>query len=341
MVLALREGDEVVLLTPSRNQSETAASFPRLPLNQDDIPAVQAIIGREGLVRGKDYRGVPVLAVPRSVPDSPWFLVAKVDEQEVFAESDRYALYTGSLVGTMILAVGLGLAAVWRRQYLHNLSQLAKLEAAQTKKLNDILSATPDQFYLIERPGRYLYANQAASQALSLDPREFLGKKIQEGGFPAETGNHLVAQTAAVFRSGQPLAGEVSLPNPGTPKFFDYILTPLRDHRGSITSVLTTLRDITDRKHIEQRLQEELHFKETLLEAIPSPIFFKDVQGRYLGGNRAFESFIGLPRRDFVGKSVFELAPAELAAIYHAKDAELLEQPASSGLRVPGQSCRR
>lgn len=324
-VLAYREGDEVVLLNQFNHQLGAAPPL-RLSLDQEDIPAVQAIKGREGFVRGEDYRRVPVFAVVCSVPDSPWFLVAKVDEKKVFAESEKYALHAGSLMGVMILAVGLGLTILWRQHYLHYPRQLAKLEAAQTKKLDDILSATPDQFFLIDNAGRYLYANQAASQVLSLTPGELSGKKIQDGGFPAETGNHLAAQTAAVFHSGRPLAGEVSFPSQETLKFFDYILTPLRDPQGSVNSVLATFRDITDRKHIEQRLQEELHFKETLLEAIPSPIFFKDLQGRYLGCNRAFETFIGLSRQVFVGKSVFELAPAELAAIYHAKDVELLEQ---------------
>jgi diguanylate cyclase (GGDEF)-like protein/PAS domain S-box-containing protein len=78
-------------------------------------------------------------------------------------------------------------------------------------------------------------------------------------------------------------------------------------------------------------LREQLVFIQQLIEAVPQPIFFKDAEGRYLGVNRAWELFFGIPREKFVGKSVFELYPDEpdLARRHHAKDAELFASPGS------------
>lgn len=78
-------------------------------------------------------------------------------------------------------------------------------------------------------------------------------------------------------------------------------------------------------------LREQLAFVQQLIEAVPQPIFFKDAQGRYLGVNRAWERFFGIPRERFVGKSVFELYPddPELAAKHHAKDQALFSNPGS------------
>jgi len=78
-------------------------------------------------------------------------------------------------------------------------------------------------------------------------------------------------------------------------------------------------------------LREQLAFIQQLIEAVPQPIFFKDAAGRYLGVNRAWELFFGIPREQFVGKSVFELYPHEpdLAQRHHAKDAELFASPGS------------
>ncbi len=78
-------------------------------------------------------------------------------------------------------------------------------------------------------------------------------------------------------------------------------------------------------------LREQLSFIQQLIEAVPQPIFFKAADGRYLGVNKAWEQFFGIPRDQFIGKSVFELYPhdQELASKHHARDQELFTNPGS------------
>jgi diguanylate cyclase (GGDEF)-like protein/PAS domain S-box-containing protein len=78
-------------------------------------------------------------------------------------------------------------------------------------------------------------------------------------------------------------------------------------------------------------LREQLSFIQQLIEAVPQPIFFKDTDGRYLGVNSAWERFFGIPREQFIGKSVFELYPnnQELARRHHSKDQDLFNAPGS------------
>lgn len=75
-------------------------------------------------------------------------------------------------------------------------------------------------------------------------------------------------------------------------------------------------------------LREGNQFLRALLNAIPMPIFYKDTNGRYLGVNKAFESFYGRTEQQMKGKTVFDVAPAEIAAIYQAKDQEFYANPA-------------
>ena len=72
--------------------------------------------------------------------------------------------------------------------------------------------------------------------------------------------------------------------------------------------------------------KERFDFLQTLINAIPNPIFFKDVQGRYLGCNRAFEFLMELSRENLLGKTVYDVSPHDLADIYHRKDTELFAQ---------------
>lgn len=60
------------------------------------------------------------------------------------------------------------------------------------------------------------------------------------------------------------------------------------------------------------------------IDMLPSPIFIKDADCRYIACNRAFENYIGLSRARIIGATVHDVAPAELAAIYEKADRDLL-----------------
>ena len=77
------------------------------------------------------------------------------------------------------------------------------------------------------------------------------------------------------------------------------------------------------------QLSQQLHFQRQLIEAIPSPVFYKDNQARYLGCNRAYEAFVGCSENELVGKTALDIAPRELAEKCHVSDAELLAHPGS------------
>jgi diguanylate cyclase (GGDEF)-like protein/PAS domain S-box-containing protein len=79
--------------------------------------------------------------------------------------------------------------------------------------------------------------------------------------------------------------------------------------------------------HATRELRTQLLFTQQLIEAIPNPVFFRDVEGRYLGCNRAFEDYVGHAREHLIGKTVFDIAPKDLAEAYEAADRALLEKP--------------
>ncbi len=97
--------------------------------------------------------------------------------------------------------------------------------------------------------------------------------------------------------------------------------------------------EISERKRAEQALREkgeyleeaerkvryQLQFLYEIINAINAPIFFKDREGRYIGCNAAFEEYLGLAISEILGKTVFDIAPAEKAEVYRRMDQELFE----------------
>ncbi|WP_167605338.1 PAS domain-containing protein [Maribellus sediminis] len=69
----------------------------------------------------------------------------------------------------------------------------------------------------------------------------------------------------------------------------------------------------------------EIHQK--IIDTLPVPIFYRDVNGVYQMCNAAHEKFTGKTKQQIVGKSVFEVHTKEMAEKYSHQDAELLNNP--------------
>ncbi len=96
---------------------------------------------------------------------------------------------------------------------------------------------------------------------------------------------------------------------------------------GAIANALLFKRH----EEAETKIKEQLSFLRVLLDTIPSPIFYKNKEGRYIGCNQAWSRFHGLRLEEIVGKTVYDLAPRHLADLYRQKDEELL---ANGGTQV-------
>jgi PAS domain S-box-containing protein len=66
-------------------------------------------------------------------------------------------------------------------------------------------------------------------------------------------------------------------------------------------------------------------FLQIIIDSIPAPLFFKNAKGVYELCNSAFEDYHGLSRDEIIGKTVYDVAPHELAENYNNMDHELLE----------------
>jgi PAS domain S-box-containing protein len=74
-------------------------------------------------------------------------------------------------------------------------------------------------------------------------------------------------------------------------------------------------------------------------DGITSPVFFKDANGIYTGCNPVFEDFLGMDRSGILGKSVYDVAPSDLALTYHKADLDLASEGGiqiyTAGVRGP------
>ena len=96
-------------------------------------------------------------------------------------------------------------------------------------------------------------------------------------------------------------------------------------------SILSIIRDITERKKAEQKLKEsEEKYKnlsnelEIILDLIPGLLFCKDRNDIVTRVNQNFAEFLRMKKKDIIGKTSFDLFPEEQARKFREDDLEVI-----------------
>ena len=185
-LLVRREGNRVVFLNHLRFTANTALQL-SLPLDRVELPAAQAVQGREGIMAGVDYRSVAVVSALRSIPNSPWALVARMDAAEIYAPL-RERLWI-VVVGTSLLLVSAAavVTMTWRQQSLQLYRSQAETAAAlraSEVRYRRLFEAARDGILILDaETGMVVDVNPFLVELLGFSHAAFLGKKVWELGF--------------------------------------------------------------------------------------------------------------------------------------------------------------
>jgi len=139
-LLFRREGNELVALNEFRHAHGSALVL-RRPLPGSKVPGDLELLAG-WLHRGPDYRGVPSLGMVRRIPDSPWYLTAKIDVSEVQAPLTHLSWEMALIVVLIALGNGTGVGLIWRNQKLQTYRDREKEVQALNARL---ISAQEDE----------------------------------------------------------------------------------------------------------------------------------------------------------------------------------------------------
>jgi PAS domain S-box-containing protein len=310
VLLVRRDERSVLFLSPVRQLRERAHSL-RVPLSRNDLVEAMAVQGRQGNVEAVDYRGVPVFAALRPVPGSGWFLVAKIDSEEVGEPIRRRSILLGVTAVSLILTAGALVLILWRREQLRTYRERNKSEIAHRVLLdqyNYLSRFANDVVLLLDDEGNILTANDRAADVYgySLDElREMNIQQLRSETSKASFGSEwmlardrgsLMFETTHQRRDGSEFVVEVST------------RTIVVEGKGLQQSII---RDISDRKRAEQELSEsESQFRQ-LVESAPYGILVLDHALILYANPEAVRMFGARSASDLVGHSLLERARPE------------------------------
>jgi PAS domain S-box-containing protein len=263
-LLVRRDGDSVLFINELRHRADSALRL-RIPLDRADVPAVMAVRGQQGkLFSGVDYRKTPVFAVNERIPESPWFLVTKLDQDEALAGWYVHATFISVAVALLIALVMASTGVLtWRRTASAHYRNL--MQAEQKRDQDEVRIRRLESRYRIvfeqSRDGigivdpvtqRILDANEAWCQMLGYPREELLQRTIKDIEDPEQTQKNI----QLVQRQGWAEFETQFSCRDG--RIIDAFVSVKQVTIDSEPRLLGTIHDITEHKRIRLELEQTI-----------------------------------------------------------------------------------
>jgi PAS domain S-box-containing protein len=185
----------------------------------------------------------------------------------------------------------------------------------------------PGVAFMKDQAGRYLYVSRKLAEVFGCRPEDILGRTAFDL-VPESLAREMQQGDQAVLAEGKPVEFLHTLPRPWGGQRWLSVRFPIEEAAGEPPILGGVGLDVTRYKQAEDALRESEEKYRLLVESADESIFTMDADGRYLFMNGNAAAMIGGKPSDFVGKTMWDVLPKELADD-HVRD---VRQVISSGL---------
>ena len=311
-LLVRRDGNDALFLNELKFQTNTALKL-RVSLANTNLPAVKAVLGQEGIVEGRDYRGVPTLTALHAIPDSPWSLVAKMDTAEVYAPMRERLKLTILLVSLLLISTGASIGAVWRHQRVRFYKERYKMTDAlreSEERFRRVFEEGPTGMVMLDETFRFIQVNPAFASMVGYSEKELQKMTFADITHPdhvqkdVEQMRRLLRGELAVYRtekryiarSGKELWGQLQA-------------SVVRNADGAFRYILAIISDIGARKQAEQELRRSETKFRTLYDLNSDAVMLLDEKNFFDCNPATLAMFGCATREEFCSKHPADVSP--------------------------------
>ena len=126
----------------------------------------------------------------------------------------------------------------------------------QSRIFDTVLSSVADSAYLIDREGRFQYANQRLLEIFGRRLEDLVGKNFHELDYEPWHAERHMREVAQVFATRRRVHEEIPYRGPtGVGGVYEYIFEPVLGPDGEVEVIVGTTHDITESKHARAALE--------------------------------------------------------------------------------------
>ncbi|MCD6659288.1 MAG: PAS domain S-box protein, partial [Lentimicrobium sp.] len=218
-----------------------------------------------------------------------------------------------------------------QRKIDHRKAQQGLFESE--KRYRSLFELSPVGVILQDADTKIINVNDAYCQISGFRKEELIGKSVSM--LAGSENLNTIDENRNRILSGETLRHEVrNRTKTGTEiviELYESAITLVDGSHG----ILSIAVDITEKKKNEEAIRKQADFQQRLIDAIPIPVFYKDINGDYLGCNSAFSELMGLSKEAILGKKVSDIYNPQFASIYYQADLELIRTGGSQTYEAP------
>ena len=243
--------------------------------------------------------------------------VCRLREGEIdsYTLEKRYIRKDGSIIW-----VNLSCSLVWEPSgelksaiaVVEDISERKRAEESlyrREQEFRALVENSPDLIARFDRELRHLYVNPAVEPLTGISQQTFIGKTNQELGMPPKLATFWRESVQSVFVTGQERIIEFNFSTPSGIKCYQSRLVPEFNPDGTVGSVLSVSRDITDRKRAEKALQKSEERFRNLVETTSDWVWEIDENGVYTYVSPKVYEVLGYTVQELQDKTPFEFMP--------------------------------
>lgn len=312
-----RENDYAVYLNDVISKEDSTIMRKEKLGNPNSI-VDKALNNEKGIFDGLDYRGVEVIALKKDVPYFNWYLIVKVDKDEIFSGINERTKLLTILIFSIIFIQGILLILFWRHQklkYYKSKYQYQLEREALTKHFNYMFKYANDGILLSDVDGNIVEANEKATSIYGYSKEELLNKQIIDLRTPETKMVYYTAFDEVNNKGGVVLEAE-HLRKDGKVINIENSVR-LIDIDG-VKYYQSIIRDITERKESERKIIESESELRALFSSMKDVIFVLDYKGRIVKIAQSNLELLYKPADELVGKTLHESIPAKQADLFQS-----------------------
>ena len=286
---------------------------------------LKVIFANANLLSWMHILGLPTDIIGRTVPDAfPFLSPIILDEyRTVFWEGRIIVTQESSRIGDEEIVTETRKIPIKENDdivavvtIIRNITERRQAEDAlqeSEEKYRGVFSAEPDGICLVDQEtGVIIECNDAFGLMHGYRKDELIGQPITALSAESDATRAAVTEGTPLIRNRCHKRKDGSV--------FPVDISVSVMSLGGRDVLIGALRDISDRKKVEQTLRESEAHLRTLINTIPDLVFFKDPEGVYRSCNRRFESLFGTGEKNIIGKTDYDFTTRKRADFFRRRD---------------------